>query len=79
MAAFASEAETNEGGEKDLKAEISDYIGHHLKDSHDFSLFSIQQNDGTKKHIGFPLPVILWDDGLKVFSSSKFHHGEDRC
>ncbi|NQY04687.1 MAG: F0F1 ATP synthase subunit A, partial [Flavobacteriaceae bacterium] len=21
-------------------------------------------------------PVILWDDGLKVFSSSKFHHGE---
>ena len=23
-----------------------------------------------------PLPVILWDDGLKVFSSSKFHHGE---
>ncbi len=76
MAALASEAETNEGGEKDLKAEISDYIGHHLKDSHDFSLFSIQQNDGTKKHIGFPLPVILWDDGLKVFSSSKFHHGE---
>ena len=22
------------------------------------------------------MPVILWDNGLKVFSSSKFHHGE---
>ena len=23
-----------------------------------------------------PLPVILWDNGLKIFSSSKLHHGE---
>ena len=28
------------------------------------------------KHYGFPLPVILWDDGIQLFSSSKFHHGE---
>jgi F-type H+-transporting ATPase subunit a len=27
-------------------------------------------------HWGFPLPVILWDNGLKVFSSARFHHGE---
>ncbi len=26
---------------------------------------------------GFPLPVILWDDGIKVFSAGKFHHGEE--
>ena len=27
-------------------------------------------------HVGVPLPVILWDNGLKIFSSSKLHHGE---
>ena len=72
---FAIAEEVEEGG-KDLKSEIKEYIDHHLLDSHDFSLFSIEQEDGSKNHIGFPLPVILFDDGLKVFSSSKFHHGE---
>ncbi len=60
-------------GKVDTKSEIDAYIEHHLQDSHDFTLWS----DGEKgTHVGFPLPVILWDDGLKIFSSSKFHHGE---
>ncbi len=63
-------------GDKDLKTEIEEYIQHHLKDSHDFSLFSYTKENGEHVYVGFPLPVILWDDGLKVFSSSKFHHGE---
>jgi len=63
-------------GEKDLKTEIDEYIQHHLKDSHDFSLFSYNKENGEHVYVGFPLPVILWDEGLKVFSSSKFHHGE---
>lgn len=58
------------------QAERKAYIQHHLQDSYDFNLFSYTKDDGHKAHIGFPLPVILWDDGLKVFSSSKFHHGE---
>jgi len=58
------------------KAERKAYIQHHLQDSYDFNLYSYKKEDGQKAHIGFPLPVILWDDGLKVFSSSKFHHGE---
>ncbi len=69
------EHETEEHG-KDLKTEIKEYISHHLKDSHDFSLFSYTTESGEHKYVGFPLPVILIDDGLKVFSSSKFHHGE---
>ena len=74
---FANEKEGEEGEpKKGLKEEISEYITHHLKDSHDFSLFSYTDDSGEKHHVGFPLPVILWDDGLKVFSSSKFHHGE---
>ncbi len=62
--------------EKDIKTEIKEYIAHHLLDSYDFTLFSYKTDAGEKKYIGAPLPVILWDGGLKVFSSSKFHHGE---
>lgn len=61
---------------KDTKTEIKQYIEHHLQDSHDFNLFSSTDESGEVHHYGFPLPVILWDDGLKVFSSSEFHHGE---
>ena len=61
---------------KDLKTEIDAYIKHHLKDAHDFSLFSYTDESGEKHHVGLPLPIILWDNGLVVFSSSKFHHGE---
>ncbi|RIA08246.1 ATP synthase F0 subcomplex A subunit [Flavobacteriaceae bacterium MAR_2010_72] len=60
----------------DKRSEIKEYIQHHLQDSYDFNLFSWTTDAGEEKHFGFPLPVILWDDGLKVFSSSKFHHGE---
>ena len=71
---FAEENKKEEqAGEKDKKTVISEFIDHHLQDSYDFTLFSDQESG---KHYGFPLPVILWDDGLKVFSSSKFHHGE---
>ena len=58
------------------KKEIKDYIMHHLQDSYDFSLFSYTDEDGAHVYFGFPLPIILWDNGLKVFSSSRFHHGE---
>ncbi|HEU0137853.1 MAG TPA: F0F1 ATP synthase subunit A [Flavobacterium sp.] len=57
----------------DLKSQIEAYKNHHVLDAHDFTLFSDKE---TGKHYGFPLPIILWDNGLHVFSSSKFHHGE---
>jgi F-type H+-transporting ATPase subunit a len=63
-----------EGAPKDEKAKIKEFVDHHLKDSHDFTFFS---NEETGEHYGFSLPVILFDNGLKVFSSSKFHHGEE--
>ena len=59
------------------KAELErkNYVKHHLLDSHDFTLFSYGEGEHAK-HIGFPLPVILWDNGIHFFMSSKFHHGE---
>lgn len=68
--------EEPKAGESDIKTEIKEYINHHLLDSHDFSLTSYTTDSGEHKYVGFPLPVILWDNGLKVFSSSKLHHGE---
>ncbi|MDG1941801.1 MAG: F0F1 ATP synthase subunit A [Flavobacteriaceae bacterium] len=62
----------------DLKTEIKAYILHHLEDSHDFNLLSYKDKTTNEKvYIGMPLPVILWDDGLKIFSSSKLKHGKE--
>lgn len=74
--AYGQEEHGNEDSGSDKKSEVKAYIQHHLKDSYDFNLFSWTSTSGEEKHFGFPLPVILWDGGLKVFSSSKFHHGE---
>lgn len=58
---------------KSKKDHVDEYIQHHLQDSYDFTFFS---DEATGEHYGFSLPVILIDGGLKVFSSSEFHHGE---
>lgn len=67
--------EEHEGSleEVNLKTKIKESINHHLLDTHDFIFFSDSE---TGKHYGFSLPVILWDEGFQMFSSSKFHHGE---
>lgn len=68
----------NDGGLVNTKEEVEAYILHHIKDSHDFSLFSYTSDEGERKHIGFPLPIILWtSEGLVTFMSSEFHHNDD--
>lgn len=66
----------DEHAKGDIKSEIKEYIQHHLLDSHDFALTSYTNDNGEHVYVGFPLPVILWDNGLQVFSSSKLKHGE---
>ncbi len=64
-------------GPVDSKEKVDEYILHHLKDAHDFHLFSYSNDAGQRKHIGFPLPVILWtSNGLVSFLSSEFHHDD---
>ena len=73
----AEETESHEHSEGDeglTKKEIDEGIDHHIQDAHSFHLMT---NEETGAHYGFPLPVILWDDGLHMFMSSAFHHGED--
>ncbi|MBF0694089.1 MAG: F0F1 ATP synthase subunit A [Flavobacterium sp.] len=57
----------------DVRSTVKSFVRHHVLDSHDFTLFSDYK---TGSHVGFPLPIILWDNGLHVFSSAKFNHGE---
>lgn len=52
---------------------VQAHIKHHLADDYSFVFFSDEE---TGKNYGFPLPVILIDNGLKVFMSSEFDYGK---
>ncbi|MDY0780578.1 F0F1 ATP synthase subunit A [Tenacibaculum sp. IB213877] len=69
---------TSKGGQINTPEQIKGYIKHHLADSHDFALYSYTNDAGERKHVGFPLPVIVWTSkGLRTFMSSAFHHNDD--
>lgn len=73
--ATAGAAPAQELSEKDkVSKENKEFIDHHLLDAHDFTL--MVDKDGH--HIGFPLPVIVYDNGFHSFMSNKegFMHGE---
>jgi len=69
----AEAAHADEHAPASKKDAIDAYIQHHLQDTHDFTFFSDEEQG---KHYGFSLPVILFDNGLKIFSSGELHHGE---
>lgn len=74
----AAKVKTEVAGEEhseptDVKSKIKEFINHHLLDSHDFTFSA---NEETGQHYGFSLPIIIWDGGLQIFSSSKFEHGK---
>jgi F-type H+-transporting ATPase subunit a len=55
-------------GEEDEKFDVTETIMHHIKDAHEWHLFG---------HTSVYLPIILWDNGLVMFSSSELYHGEE--
>ncbi|WP_413511059.1 F0F1 ATP synthase subunit A [Myroides odoratus] len=71
--------EVVEGVEVENQAEMTQadkvqaHITHHLADDYSFVFFS---DEATGENYGFPLPVILIDNGLKVFMSSEFDYGK---
>ncbi len=70
FSALAS-GETQGETPNDKAKEINEHIAHHLQDDHFFTLYK-----AGEEHVGFPLPVILIDNGFKVFSSGEFEHGK---
>lgn len=69
---FAQHNEHTAPAGKEEKYNPVPFIMHHIQDSHSWHLWG----EGEES-VGFSLPVILWDNGLKVFSSSKFGHDEN--
>lgn len=60
------------GGEKGFKP--GEMIMHHISDAHEIHWLDINEGTPEQKSISTYLPIILWDNGLKVFSSSHFYH-----
>ena len=58
----------------DMKSKIQEFANHHVLDSHYLTFYA---DDVQRKHYGFSLPVILYDNGFHFFSSSVFEHGEE--
>ncbi len=72
--AASHEGEEGKGGEEGetKKFDAKEVILGHVKDAHDWHLFSMGET-----HVTLPLPVIIYNTvrGTSVFSSSKFEHG----
>ena len=49
-------------------------IMEHLVDDHSWHLWTFVDKHGHEEHVSIPLPVILIDEGLTFFMSSKFEH-----
>jgi F-type H+-transporting ATPase subunit a len=67
-------AETEHGTQEEKAFNPAEMILHHISDSHGFHLWGEGHSSVT-----VPLPVILYteNNGVDVFMSSEFHHGED--
>ncbi len=54
----------------------NEMIMHHVLDAHEWHLWDVTDESGRVHATSIPLPIILISNGLHVFMSSKFHHGE---
>lgn len=74
-----NQSEKEENKEETRKFDANEVIFGHVLDAHQFHFFSYKGSDGAQHHVGINLPVILYSSqkGFSVFSSGRFHHGED--
>lgn len=64
--AFAEEPTHEQHKEKEFN--IGEMIMHHISDAHEWEF---------AHGLAIPLPVIIYDNGLKIFSSNKFYHSPE--
>jgi len=62
---------SSEGGEE---IDVNEMIMHHIKDAHEWHIITLEDENGNDNHVSIPLPIILIDNGLQVFSSSTLYH-----
>lgn len=74
-----TQSEENLDQEQTNKFDANEVIFAEILDAHQYHFFTYKGSDGQPHHVGIPLPVILYSPqkGFSVFSSSRFHHGEE--
>lgn len=60
-------------GSSGEKVDVQEMIMHHVKDAHEWHIMGPDHGEGA---VVIPLPIILLDEGLKVFSSNKLYHAD---
>ena len=67
---FANEHDNTKSHEEEA-FNVNEMIMHHIGDAHEWHLWG-DAHEGTSIY----LPIIIFDDGMKMFSSTHFYHGE---
>ncbi|MCB9261257.1 MAG: F0F1 ATP synthase subunit A [Flavobacteriales bacterium] len=72
---FANAEHTEEGhGEAKETFNAGEMIMHHIADAHQIHFMTLKAETEDPNHLSIPLPIILIDGGIKIFSSSHFYH-----
>ena len=58
-------------GDSDGDVDVNELIMHHVQDAHEWHVMGSEHGDDA---VSIPLPIILIDNGLHVFSSSRLYH-----
>jgi F-type H+-transporting ATPase subunit a len=61
------------------KFDANEVIFGHILNAHEFHFMDLKGENGEKKPVSIPLPIILYtkEKGFTTFMSSKFHHGHE--
>lgn len=70
---FSAVFANSEAEKEEREFEVGEMIMHHIKDAHEWHLWGGEHNGKSVF-----LPIILLDDGVKIFSSENFYHGEEK-
>lgn len=75
MFVFSSNLGYSAGGQGEFNP--SELINHHIYDTHEWHIATLNEGEKDEKHISIPLPIIVKDNsGWHIFMSSKISHGE---
>lgn len=78
MVSSVGSALSHEDLQESKELDVNKIIFDHIGDSHDWHILDITKDDGSKKAISVPLPIVLVHTNpfkITTFLSSAFHHG----
>jgi len=77
LSSFQSIASSDVDAKEEENFDVTGLITHHILDSYGWHILDYKDGAGVEHPVSIPLPIILYtDNGLVIFMSSAFHHGE---